>query len=138
MCIDIILVLINTEYYQVWCNWFTVSKRVYPFCSGEFSYELWLRNDLYTNKHTQWFYFQIKNTRKGESELHSKSFLEIFKYEFLKVYFRFPLSIFCYLFFNLSLYYLIFFKCTLFFFSISQYLDSVKIELLVFIVKQSV
>lgn len=30
---------------------------------GEYDYELELRTDLYTNRHTQWFYFQIKNTR---------------------------------------------------------------------------
>ncbi|CAG5096104.1 Oidioi.mRNA.OKI2018_I69.XSR.g14474.t1.cds [Oikopleura dioica] len=30
---------------------------------GEFEYELELRTDLYTNRHTQWFYFQIKNIR---------------------------------------------------------------------------
>jgi len=26
-------------------------------------YELYLRTDLYTSRHMQWFYFQIKNTR---------------------------------------------------------------------------
>ncbi|XP_074638713.1 uncharacterized protein LOC141897150 isoform X3 [Acropora palmata] len=26
-------------------------------------YQLWLRNDLYTNKHTQWYYFRVQNTR---------------------------------------------------------------------------
>ncbi|GFS24864.1 cytosolic carboxypeptidase 2 [Elysia marginata] len=30
---------------------------------GEDEYELWLRYDLYTNKHTQWFYFRVTNTR---------------------------------------------------------------------------
>ncbi|ELT89711.1 hypothetical protein CAPTEDRAFT_104264, partial [Capitella teleta] len=30
---------------------------------SEFEYELWLRNDLYTNKHTQWFYFRFSNAR---------------------------------------------------------------------------
>ncbi|KAH9503340.1 Cytosolic carboxypeptidase 2 [Bulinus truncatus] len=30
---------------------------------GERDYELWLRYDLYTNKHTQWFYFRVSNTR---------------------------------------------------------------------------
>ncbi|GFO29466.1 cytosolic carboxypeptidase 2 [Plakobranchus ocellatus] len=30
---------------------------------GENEYELWLRYDLYTNKHTQWFYFRVTNTR---------------------------------------------------------------------------
>ncbi|XP_049635935.1 cytosolic carboxypeptidase 2 [Suncus etruscus] len=29
-----------------------------------YEYELTLRTDLYTNKHTQWFYFQVQNTRK--------------------------------------------------------------------------
>lgn len=28
-------------------------------------YELYLRPDLYTNKHTQWFYFRVKNVKKG-------------------------------------------------------------------------
>uniref|UniRef100_A0A8C3WIS4 Cytosolic carboxypeptidase 2 n=1 Tax=Catagonus wagneri TaxID=51154 RepID=A0A8C3WIS4_9CETA len=30
-----------------------------------YEYELTLRTDLYTNKHTQWFYFRVQNTRKG-------------------------------------------------------------------------
>nr|XP_006212408.2 cytosolic carboxypeptidase 2 isoform X1 [Vicugna pacos]XP_031546539.1 cytosolic carboxypeptidase 2 isoform X1 [Vicugna pacos] len=29
-----------------------------------YAYELTLRTDLYTRKHTQWFYFQVQNTRK--------------------------------------------------------------------------
>ncbi|XP_074660081.1 uncharacterized protein LOC141912655 [Tubulanus polymorphus] len=29
----------------------------------EYDYELTLRNDLYTKKHTQWFYFRVTNTR---------------------------------------------------------------------------
>lgn len=28
-------------------------------------YELYLRTDLYTNRHTQWFYFRITNMRKN-------------------------------------------------------------------------
>lgn len=28
-------------------------------------YELYLRPDLYTNKHTQWFYFRVRNMTKG-------------------------------------------------------------------------
>lgn len=28
-------------------------------------YELYLRPDMYTNRHTQWFYFRVKNTKKG-------------------------------------------------------------------------
>ncbi|XP_061420784.1 cytosolic carboxypeptidase 2-like isoform X1 [Lethenteron reissneri] len=30
---------------------------------GEWEYELTLRSDLYTDKHTQWFYFRVGNTR---------------------------------------------------------------------------
>ncbi|XP_050812671.1 cytosolic carboxypeptidase 2 isoform X1 [Gopherus flavomarginatus] len=32
---------------------------------GPYEYELTLRMDLYTSKHTQWFYFRVRNTRKG-------------------------------------------------------------------------
>lgn len=28
-------------------------------------YELSLRSDMYTNRHTQWFYFRIENTKKN-------------------------------------------------------------------------
>uniref|UniRef100_A0A336KP57 CSON013163 protein n=1 Tax=Culicoides sonorensis TaxID=179676 RepID=A0A336KP57_CULSO len=28
-------------------------------------YELYLRSDMYTNRHTQWFYFRVKNTKKN-------------------------------------------------------------------------
>lgn len=28
-------------------------------------YELYLRYDMYTNRHSQWFYFRVTNTRKG-------------------------------------------------------------------------
>ncbi|XP_066278740.1 uncharacterized protein [Branchiostoma lanceolatum] len=34
---------------------------------GEFEYELYLRQDLYTDKHTQWYYFRVQNARKGHS-----------------------------------------------------------------------
>lgn len=30
---------------------------------GEYDYQLWLKFDTYTKKHTQWYYFQIKNAR---------------------------------------------------------------------------
>ncbi|XP_070199558.1 cytosolic carboxypeptidase 2-like isoform X1 [Littorina saxatilis] len=30
---------------------------------GDYDYELWLRYDLYTNKHTQWFYFRVNNMK---------------------------------------------------------------------------
>lgn len=32
---------------------------------NDHEYQLWLRNDLYTNKHTQWYYFRLQNTRPG-------------------------------------------------------------------------
>ncbi|KAJ8411332.1 hypothetical protein AAFF_G00173380 [Aldrovandia affinis] len=32
---------------------------------GEYDYDLTLRTDLYTERHTQWFYFRVKNTRAG-------------------------------------------------------------------------
>ncbi|XP_078671225.1 uncharacterized protein LOC144911228 isoform X16 [Branchiostoma floridae x Branchiostoma belcheri] len=34
---------------------------------GEFDYELYLRQDLYTDKHTQWYYFRVQNARKGHT-----------------------------------------------------------------------
>ncbi|XP_072374866.1 cytosolic carboxypeptidase 2 [Scyliorhinus torazame] len=32
---------------------------------GSYEYELTLRTDLYTDKHTQWYYFRVQNTRPG-------------------------------------------------------------------------
>lgn len=32
---------------------------------NDHEYQLWLRNDLYTNKHTQWYYFRLQNTMPG-------------------------------------------------------------------------
>ncbi|XP_030071192.1 cytosolic carboxypeptidase 3 isoform X2 [Microcaecilia unicolor] len=32
---------------------------------GEFDYHLTLRTDFYTEKHTQWYYFRVQNTRAG-------------------------------------------------------------------------
>nr|XP_057931414.1 cytosolic carboxypeptidase 2 isoform X2 [Doryrhamphus excisus] len=32
---------------------------------GPFNYELSLRTDLYTSKHTQWFYFRVRNMKPG-------------------------------------------------------------------------
>ncbi|NXG53676.1 CBPC3 carboxypeptidase, partial [Psilopogon haemacephalus] len=32
---------------------------------NEFEYQLSLRTDLYTGRHTQWFYFQVSNTQAG-------------------------------------------------------------------------
>ena len=34
---------------------------------GKWDYELYLSFDLYTVKHTQWFYFSVKNMRKGQT-----------------------------------------------------------------------
>eukprot|EP00062_Callorhinchus_milii_P027226 gi/632990268/ref/XP_007884090.1/ PREDICTED: cytosolic carboxypeptidase 3-like [Callorhinchus milii] len=35
------------------------------FKVGDYDYELLLRADLYTNKHTQWYYFQVGNMQRG-------------------------------------------------------------------------
>ena len=35
--------------------------------SGKWEYELYLRPDLYTGKHTQWFYFGVRNMRPGHT-----------------------------------------------------------------------
>eukprot|EP00047_Mylnosiga_fluctuans_P021256 m.102459 g.102459 ORF g.102459 m.102459 type:complete len:752 (-) comp8825_c0_seq3:132-2387(-) len=35
--------------------------------TGAWSYELTLRKDLYTKRHTQWFYFSIRNGRAGQT-----------------------------------------------------------------------
>ncbi|KAL6474362.1 hypothetical protein MHYP_G00179230 [Metynnis hypsauchen] len=32
---------------------------------GVYDYELTLRNDMYTTKHTQWFYFRVRNMKAG-------------------------------------------------------------------------
>ncbi|XP_056373676.1 cytosolic carboxypeptidase 3 isoform X2 [Hyla sarda] len=32
---------------------------------GDYDYQLTLRTDLYTDRHTQWYYFRVKNTRAG-------------------------------------------------------------------------
>ncbi|XP_058047776.1 cytosolic carboxypeptidase 3 isoform X4 [Ahaetulla prasina] len=32
---------------------------------NDFEYQLTLRTDLYTNRHTQWYYFQVTNTQAG-------------------------------------------------------------------------
>lgn len=37
------------------------------FSRGKWDYELYLRFDLYTNKHTQWFYFYVENMRAGQT-----------------------------------------------------------------------
>ncbi|CAH2276640.1 cytosolic carboxypeptidase 3 isoform X1, partial [Pelobates cultripes] len=33
------------------------------FQTGEFDYQITLRTDLYTTRHTQWYYFRVRNTR---------------------------------------------------------------------------
>ncbi|KAK3697423.1 hypothetical protein QZH41_019236, partial [Actinostola sp. cb2023] len=32
---------------------------------GRFEYQLWMRTDQYTMKHTQWFFFRVRNTKPG-------------------------------------------------------------------------
>lgn len=38
---------------------------IFSLFSGHYDYELTLRNDMYTTKHTQWFYFRVKNMKAG-------------------------------------------------------------------------
>ena len=35
------------------------------FCRGAFEYELVLKTDLYTTRHTQWYYFRVQGTTPG-------------------------------------------------------------------------
>lgn len=44
-------------------------------------YELHLRSDMYTNRHMQWFYFRITNTKKGFLYRYVKN-LNTFKIKF--------------------------------------------------------
>lgn len=37
----------------------------YFSCRGLYEYELTLRPDMYTAKHTQWFYFRVRNMKAG-------------------------------------------------------------------------
>ena len=34
---------------------------------SETEYELYLRYDLYTDKHTQWYYFQVRNAKPNKT-----------------------------------------------------------------------
>lgn len=45
-------------------RWWDCRKLFSFHCRGIYEYELTLRTDLYTDKHTQWFYFRVQNTRK--------------------------------------------------------------------------
>ena len=42
-----------------------VFKSVFFCFRGQFEYELVLKTDLYTNRHTQWYYFRVQNTVPG-------------------------------------------------------------------------
>ena len=37
----------------------------YSFFRGQFEYELVLKTDLYTARHTQWYYFRVRNAQPG-------------------------------------------------------------------------
>lgn len=52
----------------MWCPnnylvYYFVTLISFELFSNDTEYQLWLRNDLYTNKHTQWYYFRVQNTR---------------------------------------------------------------------------
>lgn len=48
--------------YQCDNNW-PVCSRCSCLFRGAFDYELTLRTDMYTEKHTQWFYFRLRNMK---------------------------------------------------------------------------
>ncbi len=37
------------------------------WCSGEYEYDLYLKNDYGTSGFTQWYYFRVGNTRKDQT-----------------------------------------------------------------------
>ena len=38
---------------------------MFVYYRGQFDYELVLKTDLYTNRHTQWYYFRVQNVVPG-------------------------------------------------------------------------
>lgn len=42
-----------------------LTTRISSLFSGVYDYELTLRTDMYTKKHTQWFYFRVGNMKAG-------------------------------------------------------------------------
>ena len=48
------------------CIVYNLHAHVYfdPY-SGQFEYELVLKTDLYTQRHTQWYYFQVRRALPG-------------------------------------------------------------------------
>ena len=38
---------------------------IYIFIRGQFEYELVLKTDMYTKRHTQWYYFRVQNMVPG-------------------------------------------------------------------------
>lgn len=53
-------------YYSFWLSYsLSPSAYISTLSSGVYDYELTLRTDLYTRKHTQWFYFRVRNMKAG-------------------------------------------------------------------------
>jgi len=55
---------------------------------GQYEYELWLRTDLYTEKHTQWYYFRVSNTQPNVTYRFTiVNFIKVS--QFVSLYFQF-------------------------------------------------
>jgi len=55
-----------------------VFKVVLHFVRGPNEYQLWMKTDLYTIKHTQWFFFRLRNTRAGVTyRFHILNFIKV-------------------------------------------------------------
>lgn len=74
MCSDLLSVLNNEDFcihiegfHCIHISAKCINLAIAHACSGRWDYELYLSYDLYTNKHTQWFYFSVRNMRKGQT-----------------------------------------------------------------------
>ena len=43
----------------------THGYNIVSFCRGQFEYELVLKTDVFTKRHTQWYYFRVRNMVPG-------------------------------------------------------------------------
>ena len=51
----------------VLCYPFNISTFLFILFRGKWDYELYLRYDLFTSKHTQWFFFAVRNMKQGQT-----------------------------------------------------------------------
>lgn len=57
--------LFSSTFLQLFFKLLSLSlpTHIYVLFSGVYDYELTLRTDMYTRKHTQWFYFRVRNMK---------------------------------------------------------------------------